>query len=290
MYMRFSERMGYVKPRLEMQIESMDEGLSNRLWAVTRELLDIELEGYNGLFTTFGDSLYKTICIHYLKMSYSYVWECGDSPIELMNEHYENSEWNFKYELIEEIIRHFPKFRHDFYVIWKEFSDDINTVLEEESAGYRLINDEFVPITDEIQLEEINIATESTNAAGKHIENGIANLSDKTNPDYRTAIKESIDAVESICKQITKESADMNAKTTLGTALKELKKHGFDVHSALIDGWSKIYGYASDGGIRHDLEAGASFDQEDAIYFLSTCAAFVNYLKVKADKHGINLE
>lgn len=279
--MRFSERIGYAKPRVEMQIESMDTKLKNRIWN------EIDNYIFEGVEFRLAMIICKYIWSDFYKLNISDI-ELGNRriAIDLVANEYRNLAWNEIYELIEFIAEEVDSPEFDC----KKFEKLINKVLEEEYSGYRMISGEITPITNENQIEEINKATESTNAAGKHIENAISNLSDKTNPDYRTAIKESIDAVESICKQITKESADMNAKTTLGTALKELKKHGFDVHSALIDGWSKIYGYASDGGIRHDLEAGASFDQEDAIYFLSTCAAFVNYLKVKADKHGINLE
>lgn len=278
--MRFSERMGYAKPRLEMQIDSMDEILRNRIWNQIDFYIfkpyyyDEQIKNCKIIWTEF----FKRNIYDFNSMSYE--------PVKELLELYKDFEWFEVYDLIEFLIEFFD----DGGVRSQYFVELTNNILTEELSGFRISKSKVIPVTDEILIEEINDAAESTNAAGKHIENAISNLSDKTTPDYRTTIKESIDAVESICKQITKESADMDAKTTLGAALKELKNNGFEVHSALIDGWSKIYGYASDGGIRHDLEAGASFDQEDAIYFLSTCAAFVNYLKVKADKHGINLE
>ena len=49
------------------------------------------------------------------------------------------------------------------------------------------------------------------------------------------------------------------------------------------DAFNKLYGYASDSdGIRHALSKETGYKQEDAIFMLVACSAFVNYLKVKA--------
>ena len=74
-------------------------------------------------------------------------------------------------------------------------------------------------------------------------------LSDRKNPDYRNSIKESISAVESICKIIAEDE-----KTTLAKALTKLKKR-IEIHGSLEEGFKKIYGYTSDAdGIRHAIQ------------------------------------
>jgi len=109
-------------------------------------------------------------------------------------------------------------------------------------------------------------------------------LSDKKNPDYRNSIKESISAVESICQQITQDP-----KAELGKALKTIKTK-LSIHGALEQGFIKIYGYTSDGdGIRHALMDEPNLDQEDALYMLITCSSFVNYLIIKANKIGLEI-
>jgi len=68
-----------------------------------------------------------------------------------------------------------------------------------------------------------------------------------------------------------------------------LKKVG-GLHPALSGAFDKLYGYTSDAqGIRHGLMEEANLALEDAKFMLVACAAFVNYLLVKADKAGINL-
>ena len=91
----------------------------------------------------------------------------------------------------------------------------------------------------------------------------MSKLSNRKQPDYRNSIKESISAVESISKVI---SGDPKAE--LGKALKIIKTK-IGLHTALEQGFLKIYGYTSDAdGIRHALMEQSSCDFEDAKYML----------------------
>ena len=57
---------------------------------------------------------------------------------------------------------------------------------------------------------------------------------------------------------------------------------GGELHSALKDGFSKLYGYTNDEhGIRHAMLDAPELTQGDAKYFLLSCTSFVNYLKSK---------
>jgi hypothetical protein len=128
--------------------------------------------------------------------------------------------------------------------------------------------------------EEINEIENVLNAGIKyrpvivHIESSLKLLTDKRKPDFRNSIKESISAVESLCKIITG-----NETTTLGQALKLLDKEN-PIPKSLKSGFSAIYGYASDsGGIRHGLlNDEVSPRLEEARFMLIACSAFVNYL------------
>lgn len=107
-----------------------------------------------------------------------------------------------------------------------------------------------------------------------HIETALHCLSDKTNPDYRNSIKESISAVESACILI-----DGNKTATITSALAKLPQ----IHPALSKAFSAMYGYTSDaGGIRHALLEEESLTYDDARFMLVACSAFANYLIVKA--------
>ncbi|GAI53088.1 unnamed protein product, partial [marine sediment metagenome] len=66
-------------------------------------------------------------------------------------------------------------------------------------------------------------------------------------------------------------------------------KGKIDLHPALEKAFDSLYGYTSDeGGIRHALMGVPDLDFEDAKFMLVSCAAFINYLKLKSLKGGIN--
>ena len=96
-----------------------------------------------------------------------------------------------------------------------------------------------------------------------------------TRGDWPGAVRESIHAVESVARQL-----DPAASKTLGPALASLEKGG-QLHPALKEAFSKLYGYTSDEeGIRHPLIASATSPagQDEAVFMLGACAAFASYL------------
>lgn len=163
-------------------------------------------------------------------------------------------------------------------LITNKLAEDTNSILEEELAGYRCINNIFVPITDKNEIMEIGGAMHDSPFQAVHIHlNQALKLLSIKNPDYRNSIKESISAVESTAREICGKPT-----ATLGEALKILEKDN-DLHPALKSGFSAIYGYTSDGdGIRHALMDKSNLDLADAKYFLVSCSAFINYLKTKS--------
>jgi hypothetical protein len=92
-----------------------------------------------------------------------------------------------------------------------------------------------------------------------------------------TKLKESISAVEALCREITGES-------TLGDALRVWEKKGVKIPTFLKSGIEKLYTYTNDKrtGIRHSLmddTESPTFDE--AKFMLVTCSAFVNYIQGK---------
>jgi len=99
---------------------------------------------------------------------------------------------------------------------------------------------------------------------------------------YRNSIKDSISAVESLCKIIVKQG-----KATLGPDLNAVEKQT-KLHAAFKQAFQKLYGHTSDAqGIHHALMDEPTLDVEDAKFMLVSCSAFVTYLVVKAQKAGI---
>lgn len=168
----------------------------------------------------------------------------------------------------------------DFFLL---FTGKINSILEEENSGYRLMNDLFVPITNTAELDSVQEASRiSFESVRKHINKAIGSLSDKASPDYENSIKDAISAVEAMCCIITNSTG---GNATLGNAMKKLDDAGVNVHGAMKGAFEKLYGYTSDaGGIRHGSIDFTDASIEDAQYMLVTCSAFVNYLNSKYEK------
>jgi hypothetical protein len=154
-------------------------------------------------------------------------------------------------------------------------------VLDEEKAGFRVINDSFVEVTDECEIaaieEALRIPGDRFAPVRTHIENALALLSDRRAPDYRNSVKESISAVEATVQILTGDS-----RAELGKALNLLAAKA-PIHGAFAAALKSLYGYTSDAqGIRHALSDEPTLDSADAKFMLVSCAAFVVYLIAKS--------
>ena len=280
MVVRFSQRMGLKSVRAEIQKDSMDESLKNGLWnALYITFLDeMQEHGYNrnsrGLAAFLWDS-YFNLPLHEIPPT-------GERFVRYVSQYINSCEWFEVYDLMEEVLKHpiEPRVKNRFLIKCK-------TVLQRELSAYRLINDQFVPIVSDSELEEIEKALRvASDPVRQHLEQALGHFSDRQNPDYRNAIKESISAVEWLVKKMSGDS-----KLTFALAVNKLKDNeAIGLHSALANSFKNLYGMTSDvPGIRHGKPGESIVDQEDARFMVVTCSAIVNLLTVKADKAGIDL-
>lgn len=167
-----------------------------------------------------------------------------------------------------------------FNIFQKRFND----LFEREYVGYRFITGKIVPITDKIEMQEIEKAVQTPfEGARAQLQKALGFLSDREHPDYKNCVKESISAVESVCKVLANDP-----KAELGKALKSLIANGLNIHGSLKSAILALYGYASDeGGIRHaERETESTVTFEEAKFMMVTCSAIVNYLVAEYGKHG----
>lgn len=284
---KFSERIGKTKAKI-VQRDSMDGELRNSLW----NTLDIFIwSNFNS-----SDSYLKSDQIMYtfflfiwrdfLKLPIDTIYSSWDAAVKDFRNKFFLFEWYDVYDFIEftaiNCTRNIvdPKFKNDFILF-------CNEILERELSAYRFIGDHIVEITSTNEIQEMEIALDNSPITIKsHLDRSLKHLSDKKNPDYRNSIKESISAVEAICKIITN-----NEKGTLSDALKIIEnKSDLKIHTSLKQAYDKIYGWSNDSsGIRHCLTDEDDLSQDEARYFLVVCSAFINYLTIKADNAGIQI-
>lgn len=281
----FSQRIGKKPIDTQIQLDSMNDELRNGLWnafykycAEPAKLGQYDAEPIIAEeFIPFFESLWE----HYLKKSLTTLSIFYTPTVKKIRDLYLKWDYLEVYDFIDWIAR------TESDIDKSDFIEYCNMILERENSSYRFVGEYVTPITDEVEIKEIETVIQASDKFGllgvkAHIESALKLLSDRENPDYRNSFKESISAVESICKKI---SGKPNA--TLGDALKEIDKK-FNLHPALKKGYSAIYGYTSSAdGIRHGSIDESKVDYDDAKYMLVSCSAFVNYLIIKAQKAGL---
>ena len=196
--------------------------------------------------------------------------------------------WNRILDLTEYVCKwvsvNIEKYRY-LEELLKEFEGNLNNEFDRLDYGYRVVSHCIVDITSEEEMAAISEAIEnSKDNVSEHLQRAVMHYSARPNPDVRNSIKESISAVEAVCRELTGE-------TTLGKALKHLEDNGVVIHKMLKEGFTKFYVYTNDAdsGIRHALmdDEGAYVPSKDeAYYMLEACSTFVNYLRRKVAEKG----
>lgn len=273
----FSQRMGIRPMQKIIQRESIDNELRTGIWNALQIYV---LDTWQGSpdCASILNTLSEDIWISFLKMPLD-VYPGFLSNHTNQKDVYANlrdiifkDEWYDVYDLVEFILKNLPD-------DWTPaLIRQLNITLETENAAYRIIEKEFVEITDNQEIEAVEGAIVNGSQSTKfHLQRALELLSDRKQPDYRNSIKESISAVESACNAISGDE-----KGTLGKSLKQIET-SIGLHPSLKNAFSNLYGYTSDsGGIRHaltDESAHPSF--ADAKFMLVACSAFCNFLWTK---------
>lgn len=88
-----------------------------------------------------------------------------------------------------------------------EMEEEFNRILKSENSAYRICNKMVIPITNELEMKEIERALniDAGESVRIHIAKALKLFSNRERTDYENSIKESISAVESMCCIITEE-------------------------------------------------------------------------------------
>jgi len=277
----FSERMGLKRGRTQFQVDEVDYKLRSRLWNKFISIYWSELLRDYRTFREFAEKLWD----NYFKRPIDTIPENPHKCYEEIRKYFFNCKWFEVYDLLEFIVENSPVIflvnSPNMPSLVDVFKSECNKILEEELSAYKFVGNRITKITTKEEINEIEDALMyPPKNVRQHIENALKLLSDRKNPDYRNSIKESISAVEAICRLIAK-----SEKATLGQALDIIKNRGdIEIHPSLVETFKKLYGYTSSAnGIRHALtEEKAKVGFEEAKFMLVVCSAFVNYLTSKS--------
>lgn len=292
--MLFSYRKRIKKMRDKLQIDFLDENSRNVIWSVLHTCY------WSKISRSYSTTGYDHRAVYFLeqqgnerfRLFFSALWiRHFKRPIDTLKDdwdffhveirrHFFQCEWNEVYDFLEFVVSTVADERLN-----EAFIKACNHIFEDESIAYRFVGKKITDITDNIEIEEVeSVLQSSSRAIRSHIDSALNKLCEKKNPDYRNSIKESISAVEAICRLISK-----NEKATLGDALKIVNKNS-QLHPAFKSAIDKLYGYSSDEqGIRHSLIDKSTATFEEAKFMLVASSAFVNYLIAKAGKLRIEV-
>jgi len=278
----FSERNKY-KPKKDIQFESIDIELRTGLWNVLTECfwerIDIDpsssfLGGPDYIRQGPIVAILSAAWVDFFKKAKDIFPNKRSELIGILRSYFFEGKWFEIFDFMEFMAEKAEKSGRTLKTISKSFQDRSNIILDKECSAYRFINGKIVPVTNSLELNEINeVLTESIESAHVHIDTALQLYSDRQNPDYRNSIKESISGVESAAKHIRGSS-----KGDLNDALKIISKR-YNLHPALKSAFEKLYAYTSDAdGIRHAMMERPNLTSSDARFMLVICSAFVNYL------------
>ena len=276
--MLFSQREGIKPGKSLIQTNSMDDDLRNDLWnALTLRCWDYMEESY-----IHDKTFVKKIWVYHFKKPLDTLPDFWSNTHKAIKNQYDDYMWYEIYDFIEYVANN-----HFSNSIDKELIKLCNSFLESELSAYRFVGGKITQITSQEEISEIEEAlniSKPFKTVSVHIKRALALFSDKKSPDYRNSIKESISAVEAICKLVVKKE-----KPDLGQALKIMEKE-IGLHPALKKAFNNLYGYTSDDkGIRHALLEEAELYPEDAKFMLISCSAFINYLVSKISKTELKI-
>ena len=296
--MRFSERRGIKSPKVA-QIDSIDDALRNGLWnallsfywnqfpknvrtsKIVREDLGhliesrshtYQIDDLAGAIGSDLGCLIESLWIDYFKKPIDTLKEFWRDNLGQIRDYFFDAKWWEVYDFVEFIAD-----ADEGNVSRREnFINCCNLHLERENSAYRFVGGKIADMISKEEIESIESAIAASTPYGgvkDHLRSALALYSDKSNPDYRNSMKESISSIEALTKKITGDD-----KATLGKLLKRLEKEG-RVHPALKEAFSSLYGYTSRAdGIRHALLEKENLTKTDARFMLVCCSAFVNFV------------
>lgn len=283
----FSERNRYKIPEGRLSLECVPEVVDNAILSAFDRLSSRIRSG-----NRYGISKQKEFC--------EYLWThfFHRSLLDLTNNSYHTAldlveraycssknAWYTKLDFIEAVIDVSKSQYVSDYVI-NEFVSELNDQFESLHYGYRIVKDNVVAITSEMEIEAIeNAISDSEKPVQDALQQALSAHCSRPDPDYAGSMKNSISAVEIECFRLTGEK-------TLGPALSKLKKKGLPIHPQLEAAFQNLYNYTNDAktGIRHGkkVEDDSFVPQEkESLFMLVACSAFINYLhSCELEKHS----
>jgi len=213
----FSDRYNLIDINKTIQTLEFDKETRNAIFNKIASIFDkiehsiYEQQFISTLYTQAFNKKVSEIPTRYSSSSYSL-----DSALSDVEQVIDNNSYHEILSLIEFLV-----ILSNQLLFGINYEYEFNQIFEINCVGYRFVNQTISPITDKVEIQEIETACKTSNKfqnASNHIQNALNALSDRESKDYKSCIHESISAIETTVNVI------MGSKKTLGDALKEFEK------------------------------------------------------------------
>lgn len=260
---KFSQRYGYSPVEKAFQKESIDTTLRTKIWNILKVMIwdryDSERRRYDEMSKRI-DQMVLRLWVNYFDRDLDHLPSFSGiygktGAYDILKNHFMNCQWFEVYDLLEEMANDNSRLISDSIL------KGLNNAFEEHNSAYRFVGTEIVEITDKNEIHAIETALETAETPVRtHLEAALRMLSDRETPDYRNSVKESISAVEAVCRIITGDTS-----ATLGDALRRVQ----NLHPAMSRAFNQLYGFTSDAsGIRQK-------NQQLLMLMLNSCWSLV---------------
>ena len=296
----FSQRYGYAPVIQQLALEEIPTAFREEIKALLDQVIIEDNRGYilissvdtfRNIFLNICGGSYpnfskhkqpKPISFEYkprLKIDYSKRSITRNFVINFLSDFVNACDFFRLFDLLEELINNQEKLKlytNGYDNSGQLFGDALKELFKKHHLAYTIYDRKIVPISNETEGKTYVAALDETKDVGQlGAHSHLLKAGEQINyQKWADSVRESISAVEAVCRQIVGENA------TLGSALKEIEKN-YPLHPAFKKALSELYGFTSDeNGIRHSLldKSNAAVDEADALFMLGACASFVSYL------------
>src|SRR5438128_2149034 len=145
----FSHRKGFKSIRTQLQVDSIDADLRNKLWNVLCRMFLDQRFSQNGYIEESVEQLGRALWHDYFKLPFDTMQD-WDNVYNHIREYFFECQWFEVYDLIEFVANNYRDERTA-----GEFILVCNHTLETEVSGYRFVNGKIAEITNETEIAEI---------------------------------------------------------------------------------------------------------------------------------------
>ena len=274
----FTERMGLKPPQTQPE-DDISESTSNCLWNAVYESYFICITPSERLPWHYGP---RPFCIP-RKTMFEKLWldffeqridkmPMPESFVNAFDILYHNLSGFQKFDFVEAIWEYGPPESRD------SFGEKCDKCLKKRDEQYRFVEGQVVPDMPDEEKKSVEDAIEvekSFDGKDSRLKQALFHLSNRKDPDYLSSMQNSIWALELVIKEVAGKEV---ATKGFGTALAKLEEK-VELEKSLKDSISSLYGWTNHIGVRHGTPVKKELKEENALFLLVTCSAYINYIR-----------